>query len=349
MRTNYLPAAGTLETLNLRLKYNEPFFARTIPLIIFSAMLTLFLVIAALIIYLWQQSRYVICPECKTRNSKDNMICSNCGARLKNPPLTEEQKKWFGAFGWTKNPFTLNTDPATHIGRKAEILLIIEKLNTLSGHILLIGGIGSGKTILLHWLEKHLTDKYETIYVSRPPDNPNELINFVLSAIEKKSVRSSESTDVYRFYELCKKFHKKILILLDSTQESQKTFKRFLSTLANLPNVFLIMAGHSEVREMIKQDMPDLYDRIAETVFLGTLTRSETEELIMKRISDAGGKKLEPFTPQAVEELHSLGYGIPLRILKICDWAVGNAVRDSKIIIDSPDIKAFLPGKQQGD
>jgi len=334
--------------LQLKIKYNEPFFFRTVPLVTISALLTFFIVVVALVLYFWEQSRYVICLECKTRNLKNNNICMNCGARLKSPSLTEEQKKWFGTFGWTKNPFILNTAPDTHIGRKAEILLIIEKLNTLSGHILVIGGVGSGKTILLHWLEKHLQDNYETIYVMRPTDDPNTVINLVLSSIDKKPLRSGENVDAYRFYELCKKSPRKILILLDSMQDSQEMFKRFLSTLANLPNVFLIMAGHSEVREMIKKDMPDLFDRIAETVFLGALTRGEIEEMIMKRISDAGGKGYEPFTPQAMEEIHSLSYGIPLRVLKICDWAVANAVRDKKVVIDRPDIKAYVPGKQQG-
>ena len=148
-------AAGSSEVLQLKIKYNEPFFVRAVPLMVFGASFTLIIVLLALLIYMWEQSRYVTCPECKTRNLKDNMVCTNCGARLRNPPLTEQQKKWFGAFGWTKNPFILNADPATHIGRKAEILLIIEKLNTSSGHILVIGGIGSGKTVLLHWLENH--------------------------------------------------------------------------------------------------------------------------------------------------------------------------------------------------
>ena len=170
----------------------------------------------------------------------------------------------------------------------------------------------------------------------------------VLSAIGKKPFRDGEKADVYKFHEMCKSSKKKILIMLDSAQESQGFFKRFLSTLANVPNVSLIIAGHSEVREMIRHDLPDLFDRISETVFLGALSLSETKELIMKRIHDAGGKGTEPFNAEALEEIQAVSLGIPLKILKICDWAVANAVRDSKIMIDRPDIRAYSPVKQQG-
>jgi type II secretory pathway predicted ATPase ExeA len=341
-------ASSSSGVVFLKLQYNRPFFARTIPLEILTVLFVLFLVAAAWLFYLWQRSRYVFCPECSALNSKNNKVCVKCGARIKQPPLTEEQKKWFGTFHWTKNPFILNTIPDTHVDRNAEILLIIEKLNTLSGHILIIGGIGSGKTILLHWLEKHLKDKYETIYVPQPPDDPDEFIDLVLSSITKKTLPRGKNTDPYKFYELCKRSQKKILILLDKAQESREIFKRFMSTLANIPNVFLIMAGDPEAREMIKHDLPDFFDRIVETIFLGALTRGETEELIIKRINDAGGKGPAPFTPQAIDEIFSLSYGIPLKILRICDWAVANAVRDNKETIDGPDIKAYIPGKQGG-
>lgn len=338
------------KVIQMKLELSRPFYARTIPLVIISALSMLFLVIVAQLFYRWWQLRYVFCSECKTRNSQNNELCVKCRARLKSPSLTEEQKRWFKAFGWTKNPFILNTIPDTHIGRQAEILLIIEKINTLSGHILIIGGIGIGKTILLHWLEKHLKDKYETIYVLRPPKYPDELINSVSLAVTKKTFRGSKriSHDIDKFYELCKKSQKKTLILLDEVQELQKELIQFLSVLVELPNVFLIMAGQSQAREMIKHDMPAFFDHIVETVFLGALTRNETEELVMKRIIDAGGKKTGPFTPQAIEEIHSLGYGVPLRILKICDWAVANAVRSNKLTIDCPDIKAYLPEKPGG-
>ncbi len=340
--------ASSPEVICLKLEYNKPFFARTVPLVISSALFALLLVAVAWTYYLWRRSKYVHCPDCNALNSKYYKVCVKCGARLKQPPLTGEQKKWFGTFGWTKNPFILNTIPDTHVDRNAEVLLIIEKLNTLSGHILIIGGIGSGKTILLRWLEKRLKDNFETIYVHRPPEDPDELIDLVLPLITKRTLRGGKNMDAYKFYELCKNSQKKILILLDKVHESREIFKRFLSTLANLPNVFLIMAGDPEAREMIKRNLPDFFDRIAETVFLGALTLSGIEELIIKRINDAGGKGPEPFTAQAIEEIHSLSYGIPLRALKICDWAVANAVRDRKGSIEKSDIQAYMPVKQGG-
>jgi len=285
-------------------------------------------------------SWHIYCPECQTRNSKSTEFCRKCGSRLKVPELTEEQKDWFGKFGWKKNPFTLNIIPDVFAGHKVEISMIVEKLNTHSGHILVIGGLGTGKTTLLQWLEKNIKDKFEPIYVLRPPTRPAELIDLVSATIANKTT-STHKYSVYDFQELCKNYKRNILLLLDEAHEFNEEFEQFIRTLGDLPNIYLVMAGLPQAREKLKRDLPALFDRIVESVLLGSLTIDETKELILKRITNAGGKGLGPFTEAAIVKVYDMSYGIPRGILKICDWVITHAIRANKTYIDEQDILAY--------
>jgi type II secretory pathway predicted ATPase ExeA len=233
--------------------------------------------------------------------------------------------------------------PDTFTGHKYEISTIMEKLNTLSGHILVIGGLGTGKSALLQWLEKYLKDKFETIYLIRPPARPDELIDLVSATITCKT-NSTKKYTIYDFQTICKNYNRNILLLLDEAHEFKEEFEQFLRTLGDLPNVFLIMAGLPQAREKLKRDLPGLFDRVVETIFIGSLTLEETKELVNKRIANAGGKGLGPFAPLAIEKIFDLSFGIPRGILKICDWAITQAVHANKFYIDVDDIAAY--GKQ---
>ena len=312
--------------------------------LLINALLTIFILIFIVLVarigMRWWRAGHTYCPECGARNSKEAEFCKKCGARLIYPELTEEQREWFAKFGWSKNPFTLNIIPETFAGHQAEISIIVEKLNTSSGHILIVGGLGTGKTTLLQWLEKNLTHKFETIYVLRPPSRPDELIDLVSATIGKKTTSTRKYT-IYEFQELCKKYKRNILLLLDEAHEFNEEFEQFLRTLGDLPNIFLVMAGLPQAREKLKHDMPALFDRLVESILLGSLDLEETKELIKKRISNAGGKRLGPFTTGAIEKVYNLSYGIPRGILKICDWVLTQAVRANKTYIDVQDIAEY--------
>lgn len=309
--------------------------------VVFGAALS-FLVLVLLVQLLagFMRSFFTYCSECHTRNSKKAEFCSKCETRLIAPELTEEQKMWLEKFGWKKNPFTLNVKPDVYAGHKIEIRIIIEKLNTLSGHVLILGGLGTGKTTLLQWLEKHLKNRFETIYLLRPPCHPDELIDLI-SATISNNTKHTRKYSVYQFRDLCKNYKRKILLLLDEAHELNESVEQFIRTLGDLPNVFFVMSGLPQTREMLKNELPALFDRIVESILLGALSREETRELIEKRISDAGGKGISPFTSGAIDKIYELGYGIPRGILKICDWVITRAVRENKISVDVNDVVAY--------
>jgi len=302
--------------------------------IIIGALLAL---LVGKIIYGWFHSSYVYCSECRAVNQKTTEFCKKCGLRLRAAQFTDEQKHWFDKFHWKKNPFTLNVMPNTYAGHQTEIAIIEEKLNTLSGHILVVGGLGTGKTTLLQLLEMHLKSKFETIYLVRPPSRPEEVIDLIAATISKKT-KDTRKYSVYEFRSLCKKYKKNILILLDEAHELNDKIEQFIRILGDLHNVFLVLAGLPQTRECLKRDLPALFDRIVESILLGALSREETKELIQKRILNVSGKGLGPFTVAAVDKIYDIGFGIPRGILKICDWVTTQAIKENKTQIDAADI-----------
>jgi len=301
------------------------------------------LLFMVLLFKLWQfflDKTSIVCAECKARNIKDAEFCKKCGTRLKAADLTPEQKLWLEKFGWKSNPFTLNVMPNTYAGHQVEIALIMEKLNTLSGHILIVGGMGTGKTTLLLWLEKHLKDRFDTIYLLRPPERPEEVIDLISATIAGRA-NHTRKYSIYEFREICRKHKRNILLLIDEAHELNEKLEQFLRTLGDLHNVYLVMAGLPQTRELLKKDLPALFDRVVESMLLGALSLEETKELIQKRISNAGGQGMGPFTAQAVEKIYELGYGIPRGVLKVCDWVVAKSVRENKTVIDASDVAVY--------
>lgn len=306
-----------------------------------SALAILFLLVFLALTFRRWRSKYVCCSECGTANPEDAEFCKNCRERLKLPALTDMQRSWFEKFTWKKNPFTLNIISNVFAGHRAEIAIISEKLNTLSGHILIVGGLGTGKTTLLQWLEKNLSNSFETIYISRPPKRPDELIDLISATITNKATHTRKYS-LHEFQKLCKKYRRNILLLIDEAHEFDEAFEQYIRSIGDLHNVFLVMAGLPQIREELKRNLPALFDRIVESVLLGSLTKEEAMELIQKRIRNAGGHGLGPFTAASVDKIYEMSYGIPRGILKICDWVVTQSMRANKNFVDVPDVEAYI-------
>ena len=286
------------------------------------------------------RGRYVACPECGARCSERTEFCPKCGGRIRVWQMTDSHDAWFKKFNWRQNPFTLEITPNTFTGHKLDIATILEKLSSHSGHIMLIGGLGTGKTTLLRWLEGNLKGSFMPIYVVRPVARPEDLIDMVVSVLSKTTNRTRKYS-TYEFQEFCGKYKGTIVLLIDEAHELTEDFEQFLRTLGDLNNVFLVMAGLPQVREKLKRELPGLFDRIAETILLGALSYQETAEMIQKRIAHAGGSGFGPFSASAIEKIHEMSFGIPRGILKICDWAVTQAVEVSRNIIDASDVIGF--------
>jgi type II secretory pathway predicted ATPase ExeA len=265
------------------------------------------------------------CFNCRTKISPNTDLCPNCGAWIGSKlrgEISKEQKIWYQKTGWRKNPFTLDIHPELFTGYRDEVKQILEKVAAKSGHILITGPLGVGKTTLLRWLSNYLRLEAYPIYIPRPPQS----IVQIIKAIYYKLGVNSTDYDIYNLDALRKKLGKSLILLLDEAHEFSVEFERPLRTLGDLDEVKLVMAGLPETTEKFKNEIKPLYERIVLNIGLERLNFEDLKALIIIRIENAGGKGIHPFTVSALEKIHELSQGIPRSAIKFCDAAVTRAI-----------------------
>jgi len=312
-------------------------------------MIGLYIMLAGLVLmliiemFIWWRSFHSYCGECGARNKIDANFCRRCGNRLIISVLTPKQRAWLTKFNWRRNPFTLDVIPDIYVGHQDEISSIVEKLKSRSGHVLVLGGTGMGKTALLRWLERNLAGDFSPVYVVRPTPECEELIELVLANITDRS-NGKNIGGLQDFQKICSEYQGIIVVLLDEAQELSEEFEKCLKTMGDCTNVLLVMAGLPPAQAKLKKELPGLFDRVVEQVLLSALNSEEVAELIEKRVARVGGEGLGPFTKTAIEMIYDVSFGVPREVIKVCDWTVTQAIKNNKDKIDANDVRLYRKG-----
>ncbi|MFH1126165.1 MAG: AAA family ATPase [Candidatus Altiarchaeota archaeon] len=275
------------------------------------------------------------CKNCLAENFTDAKFCVNCGSSFVTSEIQsvfQKQQAWIKMHGWSKNPFTLDVIPSLFVGYKKEISEVMEKIASGSGHILVVGDIGTGKTTLLRWLELNMPSEYHTLYVFRPPERFDKIIELMVSSAGIKEQKQEYT--IYNLNTLMEKLKKRFILMMDEAHEFKADISEPLKTLGDVSGVTLVMAGLPKLDNNLKKESAPLYDRLVAKVGLGNLSEGNTKMLITKRIEHAGGWGIEPFTEEAIAEVYKTTKGQPRGILKLCDAAVTEAIREGILVID---------------
>jgi len=273
---------------------------------------------------------YKICPICGARYSARSEFCLKCGSKVTEwEMLGERVKRWYRNFGWRKNPFTLEIMPELFTGYEDIVSRVIEKVVAKSGHILITGNFGVGKTTFLKWLERKFSMNFYSIYVPRPPKQIEEMIDLIVSRVGLRGKHN-----IYSLGRKLNKLRKSVLLLIDEAHEFVIETERPMRTLGDMEKICFIIAGLPETREKFRNEIPALYERIVLDVPLEKLGLNDIKELIKKRMSEAGGKDLGPFGDNVLQKIHEVSGGNPRKAIKICDAAIFKAIENGKTIID---------------
>ncbi|MDI6825921.1 MAG: AAA family ATPase [Candidatus Aenigmarchaeota archaeon] len=257
--------------------------------------------------------------------------------------------EYFSKFNWSKNPFTLTISPELMVGYSEQSSSLLSHIHNFHKFALVSGPTGSGKTTLLLWLKAQLMayKKFYPYYIPKSPRSSKNLILMFKSLLGFNVIDWIRSRNLSLFnlqkYIYRKLRNKHLVLLMDETHESSITNLEWIRTITDsIPNLSVVFAGLPIFEKNIEQQLPTLYMRITTKAYLNTLTRAETESLIIKRIENFGGEGLKPFTTDAVDKIYEITGGFPREIIKVCDELVKEAVKRNMFTINRHFIDQVL-------
>jgi len=253
-------------------------------------------------------------------------------------------------FGFTTKPFGKTPDPAFlfESPQHREALARLEYAVEEKDLALLVGDIGSGKTMLSRALMDRIGDARPVVLLINPRLTPAQLLRSIASGLGLAPSRfRNELLDQIhgRLFELYEAKREPVLII-DEAQlvPSKATFDeiRLLTNFQldeqNLLSVLLIGQPELETR-LDRAHYAPLRQRIGLRYRLGPLSLDETIAYIEHRVRVAGGAR-NPFPRAAMERIHAVSGGIPRVINTLCTTALLDAFGDDAESVDAARIAA---------
>jgi type II secretory pathway predicted ATPase ExeA len=246
-------------------------------------------------------------------------------------------------FGLAKDPFIVSPDPQflfSTAETEKTYARLLDGIRSRKGLILLVGEVGTGKTLLLRKLIEQLKkDSTATAFVFNPRMSAAELVDFVLTDFGFQH----DSQDKLRTFKVlqewllkrCKLGQTSALIIDESQNLSKEAFE-IVHALSNLETpteklLQIIISGQREIEAILRQpEMRPVSQRIAVRLRTGPLRPTETFQYIAHRLRVAGGDAKTIFTPAAIKAVSWSSTGIPRLINLICEHALISGYADNQ-------------------
>ena len=200
----------------------------------------------------------------------------------------------------------------------------------------LTGVFGCGKTLLARSLFAQLpANRYRLVYIANPLMSDIELLHAIAQKLNVSNLpdrRSDVLVDVLlsgmeQALRDNMRDGKDTLVIVDEAHTIKE--ERVLEQLRLLMNfqdedrflLTMILMGQPELKELVDRHKP-LAQRICMGHHLLPLSAGETAEYARHRLSIAGAKNANLFTPKALVLLHEHSGGVPRRINQLADLAL---------------------------
>jgi type II secretory pathway predicted ATPase ExeA len=243
-------------------------------------------------------------------------------------------------FGFHDMPFGVAPDPRFffrnyHYTEALEVLA--DGIKAKKGLLVVTGEVGTGKTILLRKLMRHLEATTRFVFVSTSHVTSDGLIELIVEdlGLPTQGKTPFEIEQALKDYLLQQNREAKTVALL--IDEAQKVTDGALESLCDLSNLEteqekllqIVLVGQPEL--IVKLCKPTL-QRIKQRIAIHYQTRalslaSEVEHYIRHRLRAAGYEGPEIFNQKALEAIWSYSSGTPRLINTLCDNALTMASR----------------------
>jgi general secretion pathway protein A len=251
-------------------------------------------------------------------------------------------------YGLERDPFSLSPDPyffyLTHQHREALSGLVYATC-THPGLTLLVGEVGSGKTMLLYALRALLQKRnFSLAFCVNPTYTTAEFYDFLLHALGVECASPLKSRQLIALEEklLANRAEgKRTALIVDEAQCLSLEVLEEVRLLLNLETpqeklLEIIMAGQQELSDFIqKPQLRQLKQRISFCCKLNPLTREELSEYVQHRLMRSGLQNASMFPQETLDLIFSRTKGIPRLVNTLCDncLRIGFAIQSPQITI----------------
>ncbi len=238
-------------------------------------------------------------------------------------------------FKLARNPFSLTPDPVCFVGTKRHneaLAALYHGVRQHKGFIVLIGEVGTGKTLLVRCLLQLLNGSKDIAFANLFSGRlaPTEFLQYVLSDFGLVATGKSKYElllDLSRFLSARGALKQTTLLIVDEAHHlSADTLEevRLLSNLETTDDKLLqiLLVGQPELDEALDSSgLRQLKQRIAVRAQLGALDAAETKQYIGRRLQIAGSEAetVELFSGESMDAVYRYSLGLPRLINTICE------------------------------
>ncbi len=229
-----------------------------------------------------------------------------------------------GLFNWQENPFTFRIMPDLFVGYRPEIENIVSGLNNGTKFSLIMGPTGSGKTTLMRHLMKIFSPVKHIKYLPKPPKDPQDLVEIFMDLAGRSFLSRLFSRKRPGLYDLGNYMNRKLdgnkcILIVDECHEATIETLEWLRTLTDqTDHLSIVLAGLPVFDSIMRDRLETFTQRFTLRVELSNLTKSETRELIKRRIENAGGDDIKPFTRESLGLIYERTGGFPREVIRLC-------------------------------
>jgi type II secretory pathway predicted ATPase ExeA len=257
-------------------------------------------------------------------------------------------------FGLTERPFSLVPDPdflfwsAAH---KRAFTMLEYGLFTRAPITLVTGEVGAGKTTLVQYLLKQMTDDLTIGLISNAQGGRGELLRWVMTALSQSNSKDADYVDLFSQFQqfLIDEYSqgRRVVLIFDEAQnlgrETLEELRMFTNINANKDELLqLIIVGQPELRELVSQPgLQQFCQRVSANVHLSAMNAETVREYIKYRMQKAGATQ-DVFTEEAIGIIAQSARGIPRVVNQLADISLVYAFSEDQNMVSAGVVRSVL-------
>ncbi|MEW5801022.1 MAG: polysaccharide biosynthesis tyrosine autokinase [bacterium] len=236
-------------------------------------------------------------------------------------------------YGFTNLPFNNTPDPDFFFmstGHQRALLFLLYAIREKKGLITVAGKPGTGKTALLHVIQREIGQMVKMIFFLNTGAEFNILLGHLLQKIGVcGSDSSKDNFELLReglLYQVQQGIS--VVLVVDEAQSLDWQQLEQIRLLLNLETsdqklLQIVLVGQPELQSKLNQPtVQQLKQRIDLSCRIDPLNELESFQYVEYRLRRAGRDQQDIFSYEAVQEVHRRAQGIPRLINNLCDKAL---------------------------